>query len=219
LRKEKDTLGLYLTGHPIHAFRDELKNLISDTLSGLLDKLDIPAPGTFPKGVPVTVAGLTIAERIVRQQNGDRQLFLTLDDGEGRCEVRITGDEIDRVSEQVERDQLVIVEGDAVFDNFSGGIRVRCKRLLLLGQARLEKARGILLELSADCDAAQAQELIELMRPMRIDGVPVSCRVYSALAKAVVRLGPDWKISPTDENMRSIRSAPAVLSARVLYQR
>ncbi|MBD3816725.1 MAG: DNA polymerase III subunit alpha, partial [Halothiobacillus sp.] len=140
LRKEKDTLGLYLTGHPIHAFRDELKSLVSDTLSGLLDKLDIPAPGTFPKGVPVTVAGLNIAERIVRQQNGDRQLFLTLDDGEGRCEVRITGDEIDRISAQVERDQLVIVEGDAVFDNFSGGIRVRCKRLLLLEQARLEKA-------------------------------------------------------------------------------
>ncbi|WP_298219021.1 DNA polymerase III subunit alpha [Halothiobacillus sp.] len=219
LRKEKDTLGLYLTGHPIHAFRDELKSLVSDTLSGLLDKLDIPAPGTFPKGVPVTVAGLNIAERIVRQQNGDRQLFLTLDDGEGRCEVRITGDEIDRISAQVERDQLVIVEGDAVFDNFSGGIRVRCKRLLLLEQARLEKARGILLALSADCDAAEAQALIELMRPMRVEGVPVSCRVYSGLAKAVVRLGPEWKIAPTDENMQAIRSAPGVQSARILYQR
>ncbi len=219
LRKEKDTLGLYLTGHPIHAFRDELKSLVSDTLSGLLDKLDIPAPGTFPKGVPVTVAGLNIAERIVRQQNGDRQLFLTLDDGEGRCEVRITGDEIDRISAQIERDQLVIVEGDAVFDNFSGGIRVRCKRLLLLEQARLEKARGILLALSADCDAAEAQALIELMRPMRVEGVPVSCRVYSGLAKAVVRLGPEWKIAPTDENMQAIRSAPGVQSARILYQR
>ena len=219
LRKEKDTLGLYLTGHPIHAFRDELKSLVSDTLSGLLDKLDIPAPGTFPKGVPVTVAGLNIAERIVRQQNGDRQLFLTLDDGEGRCEVRITGDEIDRISAQIERDQLVIVEGDAVFDNFSGGIRVRCKRLLLLEQARLEKARGILLALSADCDAAEAQALIELMRPMRVEGVPVSCRVYSGLAKAVVRLGPEWKIAPTDENMQAFRSAPGVQSARILYQR
>ncbi|ACX95437.1 DNA polymerase III subunit alpha [Halothiobacillus neapolitanus] len=219
LRKEKDTLGLYLTGHPIHAFRDELKSLVSDTLSGLLDKLDIPAPGTFPKGVPVTVAGLAIAERIVRQQNGDRQLFLTLDDGEGRCEVRITGDEIDRISAQVERDQLVIVEGDAVFDNFSGGIRVRCKRLLVLEQARLEKARGIFLEFAADCNAAKAQALIERMRPMRCDGVPLSCRVYSDMAKAVVRLGPEWQIAPTDDNMQAIRSAPGVQSARVLYQR
>ncbi|MBD3816200.1 MAG: hypothetical protein IE913_07075, partial [Halothiobacillus sp.] len=112
-----------------------------------------------------------------------------------------------------------IVEGDAVFDNFSGGIRVRCKRLLLLEQARLEKARGILLSLSADCDAAEAQALIERMRPMLCDGVPVRCRVYSDMAKAVVRLGPEWKIAPTDENMQAIRSAPGVQSARVLYQR
>jgi len=181
--------------------------------------LDIPAPGTFTKGIPVTVAGLSIAERIVRQQNGDRQMFLTLDDGEGRCEVRITGDEIDRITALVERDQLVIVEGDAVFDNFSGGIRVRCKRLLLLEQARLEKARGVFLELATNCDAAQMQTLLEVMRPMCVDGVPVSCRVYSASAKAVVRFGPDWLVAPTDEHMQAIRAASGVQNVRILYQR
>jgi len=219
LKKEKDTLGLYLTGHPIHAFSAELKNLVSESLASLNERLDAPAPGTYAKGEPVIVAGLCISERVVRQQNGDRQLFITLDDGEGRCEVRITGDEIDRVSREIGRDELMIVEGDAAFDSFNGGIRVRSKRLLTLEQARLEKARGLLLELTSRCDAAQTTQLLANLRPFIGDGVPISLRVTSAQARAVVRLGPEWLAPPSDTLLNTLKNEPGIARVTVLYRR
>ncbi|MHB9020813.1 MAG: DNA polymerase III subunit alpha [Halothiobacillus sp.] len=219
LKKEKDTLGLYLTGHPIHAFAAELKNLVSETLASLNERLDAPAPGTYAKGEPVTVAGLCIAERVVRQQNGDRQLFITLDDSEGRCEVRITGDDIDRISAQIGRDQLMIVEGDAAFDSFNGGIRVRSKRLLTLEQARIEKARGLLLELSPQCGAAEATQILATLRRYLGDGVPISCRVVSDLARAVVRLGSDWQVPPSDMALDALKNEPGIERVTVLYRR
>lgn len=219
LKKEKDTLGLYLTGHPIHAFSAELKNLVSESLAALNERLDAPAPGTYAKGEPVIVAGLRMSERIVRQQNGDRQLFITLDDGEGRCEVRITGDEIDRVSREIGRDELMIVEGDAAFDSFNGGIRVRSKRLLTLEQARLEKARGLLLELTPTCDAAQTTQLLTRLGPYLGDGVPISIRVTTALARAVVRLGSKWLVPPSDAVLNTLKNEPSIARVTVLYRR
>ncbi|MGC8696910.1 MAG: DNA polymerase III subunit alpha, partial [Halothiobacillus sp.] len=219
LKKEKDTLGLYLTGHPINAFSAELKNLVSEPLASLNERLDAPAPGTYAKGEPVIVAGLCMSERIVRQQNGDRQLFITLDDGGGRCEVRITGDEIDRVSRDFGRDALMIVEGDAAFDSFNGGIRVRSKRLLTLEQARLEKARGLFLELSSDCSANQATQILATLRPHLGGGVPISVRIESEIARAVVRLGADWLVPASDTLLNALKSAPGIDHVTVLYRR
>ena len=219
LKKEKDTLGLYLTGHPIAAFRAELQHLVSETLASLNERLDAPAPGTYAKGEPVIVAGLCISERVVRQQNGDRQLFITLDDGEGRCEVRITGDDIDRISREIVRDELVIVEGDAAFDSFNGGIRVRHKRLLTLAQARLEKARGLLLELTKNCDAAQTEALLASLRPHLNAGVPIHIRVTSPLARAVLRLGDDWQVPANDNVIALLNQTPGIHRVTVLYRR
>ncbi|ANJ66861.1 DNA polymerase III subunit alpha [Halothiobacillus diazotrophicus] len=221
LKQEKNTLGLYLTGHPINAFKAELAKIVSDSLADLGERLDAPAPGTFSRGEPVTVAGLCVAERVVRQQNGDRQLFITLDDGGGRCEVRITGDDIDALAPWIGMDQLVIVEGDATFDNFSGGVRVRCKRLMPLEQARCERARSLMIRLAPDAGETEIDSLLDVLQKHRAeaDGVPVHCLVQSPLARAVVRLGPSWQVPPTDPILNDLGERPGVDEVQVLYRR
>lgn len=221
LKREKNTLGLYLTGHPIYAFTAELAKIITDKLADLSERLDAPAPGTYSRGEPVTVAGLCVAERVVRQQNGDRQLFITLDDGGGRCEVRITGDDIDNLAPLIGLDQLVIVEGDATFDNFSGGIRVRCKRLMPLEQARCERARSLMINLQPECGADQIDELLNVLREHRptAGGIPVHCLVQSSLARGVVRLGPEWQVIPTDPVLFDLRASTGITDVLVVYRR
>lgn len=74
LRGEKDTLGLYLTGHPLDDFRDEI-HLYTDqqNLSEISD--------TGPKKY-IQVAGL-----VVDVANFDNRVVVKLDDGKGRIEL------------------------------------------------------------------------------------------------------------------------------------
>lgn len=221
LRKERDTLGLYLTGHPIQRYREELKCLTGSTLGELTERIDAPAPGVYSKGVPVLIAGLIMEERLVRQQNGDRQLFLTVDDGSGRTEVSITGDEIDRVQTQLPRDTLAFFEGDASFNNFSGGIRIRCKRWFDLATARQEKARTLLIELTPDCRAEHAQHLIFWLKEQRTKAseptLGLHCRVLGRGAEALVQLSSQWRLSATDSLIEQLAQQPGIARVRPIY--
>ncbi|WP_407275014.1 DNA polymerase III subunit alpha [Halothiobacillus sp. DCM-1] len=221
LKKERDTLGLYLTGHPIQRFRTELQRLVQCSLAELSERIEAPAPGAYSKGVPVVIAGLVINERLMRQQNGDRQLFLTVDDGTAQVEISITGEDIDQTN-TLPRDAVVLFEGDASFNNFSGGIRVRCKRWLDLTTARVEKARSLLIECSPTCSATEAQHWLDWIKAQcptsgETNGLTLHCRVYSDQAQAVVRLPPEMRLSPNDALIEALQQQPGIARARIVY--
>jgi len=220
LALEKETLGLYLTGHPINEFRDELRQIIGDTLGELAGRIEAPPPGTYGRGEPAVVAGLCVAERVMRTQSGDRQLFVTLDDGTGRCEVRIGPDDIDRLSPLLGRDQLVIVEGDASFDSFSGGIRVRNRAVMSLEQARSRFAQRLLIRLTEDCGVRQVETLLELLETFRDpEGLPLVVELCSSQACGAFRLGEGWLVQPTDVFLERLHAVDGVGEALLRYPR
>ena len=71
LTGEKETLGVYLTGHPISRFEPEL----SEITSGRLDSLDSIV------GRTVVVAGLVVGLRVTNSRKG-RMAIVSLDDPE-----------------------------------------------------------------------------------------------------------------------------------------
>ena len=79
LAAEKETLGLYLSGHPIDSYIHELDQFTSCRLVDL----DV-AQGKGKK--PVTLAGLVIGARTMNTKSGSRMAFLTLDDKTARIE-------------------------------------------------------------------------------------------------------------------------------------
>ncbi|RYZ67799.1 MAG: DNA polymerase III subunit alpha, partial [Proteobacteria bacterium] len=86
LHAEKETLGLYLTGHPIDEYESELAHLVSSRIADLKpDKYE--ARGEKGKGDEKprqSVAGLVVAQRTMKTKRGDTMAFVTLDDRTGR---------------------------------------------------------------------------------------------------------------------------------------
>jgi len=80
LTGEKETLGLYLTGHPIDRYEHEINQIVSKRIVGLNPKSD----------QNITVAGLVVAMRTMNTKRGDRIAFITLDDRTGRLGLRRT---------------------------------------------------------------------------------------------------------------------------------
>ncbi|MCL7744310.1 DNA polymerase III subunit alpha [Guyparkeria hydrothermalis] len=221
LRLEKNMLGLYLTGHPINQYLDELTRFITGRLDTLTDKAESAAAaagGGFVRGTPAVVAGLCVAERTMRTQSGDKQLFITLDDGRGRGEMRLVGDDIEVLADRVARDQLVIVEGDVSFDSFNGNLRIRHKRLYTLGEARARFAQCVTIALTPDCGIEATERMLDIIEPFReVEGLPVIVEVQSELGRGAFRLSDEWRVAPEATLMERLEELDTVTRAAAYY--
>ncbi|MGH2925025.1 MAG: DNA polymerase III subunit alpha [Solirubrobacterales bacterium] len=101
LRLEKDTLGTFLSAHPLGEVRDALR-----------ERVDCPLPqvGAKEDGSWVTVGGIVSECKKVRTRSGAYVMFATLDDLEGRVELFVR-DAAGAAAEQIELDRVILVRG------------------------------------------------------------------------------------------------------------
>jgi DNA polymerase-3 subunit alpha len=127
LQGERETLGHYLSGHPLDPFRDELRGLVGCDLSDL-DRLWSERPDSERKGwrpeMSVVIAGQVIGMR----KRGDSQAFVQLEDGRGRIECAFFAEAYYSFAQLLTRDRILVVEGGLREDEFSGGFSLRAKR-------------------------------------------------------------------------------------------
>ncbi len=127
LQGERDTLGHYLSGHPLDPYRDELRGLVGHDL-GDLDRLWSERPEDERRGwrqeATVVIAGLVIGMR----KRGDSQAFVQLEDGRGRIECAFFAEAYQQFAHLLTRDRILVVEGGLREDEFSGGFSLRARR-------------------------------------------------------------------------------------------
>jgi len=201
LRAEKDTLGLYLSGHPINEYLDELGNFTHGRLKSVCAKAGNAdtGPGYRPRGVPVVAAGLVMGVR-QRDGQGGRMLFITLDDGTARLEVSLRGEQIDQSSHLVVKDEVLIVEGEVSPDEFNGGYKIRAREVHDIGSARARFARQLLIKLDGDQWRNGAlDELITTLSNYKSGTIPVWFSYQNGAARARVRAGNRWAVNPQME--------------------
>ncbi|MFP4294862.1 MAG: DNA polymerase III subunit alpha [Halothiobacillaceae bacterium] len=219
LRYEKETLGLYLTGHPIDGSLAELERIGVRRIGPLADTLEAPVPGAPVRDKPALVAGLLVDERVRRTQSGEKEAFLTLDDGSGRCEIRLFPEDYTAHADLLVRERVLVAEGGVALDPFSGGLRLRQKRLMTLEQARAAYARFLVVSLLDVSEPADAEGLLEMLQPFRTpEGgvrVAVECRLEGA--RAVYQLSDDWQVQPDDELLHRLAQARGIGRVQMRY--
>ncbi|MGH1461693.1 MAG: DNA polymerase III subunit alpha [Neptuniibacter sp.] len=191
LEGEKDTLGLYLTGHPIDEYESELKHFISKRIVELQ-----PARGQSQK-----MAGLVVDLRLKKTKKGENLCFVTLDDRSARIDVTLFGDTYDAVRHLVTKDAVLIVEGEVAEDHYSGGLKVRVSKVLSIPQARAQYASGVqVLCEEAHFSQRKLKDLETLLHAHKGDGsLPLKLRYKRADAAATLILGEQWQVQANDE--------------------
>ncbi|HEX3262423.1 MAG TPA: DNA polymerase III subunit alpha [Solirubrobacterales bacterium] len=101
LRLEKDTLGTFLSAHPLADVRDALRERVDCSLTDVGGKED---------GAWVTVGGIVSEAKKVRTRSGAYVMFATLDDLEGRVELFVR-DATSEAAEQIELDRVILARG------------------------------------------------------------------------------------------------------------
>jgi DNA polymerase-3 subunit alpha len=101
LRLEKETLGTFLSAHPLGEVRDALRERVDCALPEVAAKED---------GAWVTVGGIVSECKRVRTRSGAYVMFATLDDLEGRVELFVR-DAAGEAAEQISLDRVIVVRG------------------------------------------------------------------------------------------------------------
>jgi DNA polymerase-3 subunit alpha len=193
---EKDTLGLYVTGHPIDEYEQEVRKFAPVRIADLrADK----------RGKQV-LAGLIVATRTIKTRRGGTMAVLQLDDRSARIEVSVFGEIYSEHRELLLKDQIVIVEGEVGHDDYSGGLSVKADSVRSLLQARETYASELTIELSQDMVDDKLTDLLEQTLASAGGGsCPVSLIYCQARNRARVRLGERWRVEPSDELLQSLR--------------
>lgn len=209
LAGEKETLGLYLTGHPIDEYEGELERFVSTRISDLK-----------PSREPQRVAGLVVGVRTMKSKRGDTMAFLTLDDRTGRIEASLFGELYDQLRGQLEPDQVLIVEGEVSSDDYSGGLRLRGKEVTPMVAARTRYGQAVELSLDgAAINGRLVDSLRESLEPHRnAEGLPVRLRYRNAEAAGWLELDAAWRVAPTDELLIRLREVQGQDGVRLKYR-
>ncbi len=215
LAGERDTLGLYLTGHPIAQYEAELSFLTSGRLGDLASGRPPGAGegGRWQPGRNVTVAGLVLEVR--KRAN---RVTLVLDDRSGRIEVMLYEETYQQHRDIIAKDAILLVDGQMRFDEFSEGWRLSAKRLLDIDRAREQQARRLILQWPAGVDGAdQVRRLIEILKPYVGGNCSIQIGYRGAGASGALVLDEQWLVRPAQELIEQLKRFVGAENLRVVY--
>ena len=209
LKGEKDTLGLYLTGHPIDVYRNELKAFIPSKINELTPTR---------RGVTTVFAGL-----VVDVANFPNRMVVTLDDGTARIEVSANHERFQRFKDIVQTEKVVVIEGEIYeregFDRPMG----RLTKAFSLNEIRQKRANSIQIHLHTEhLSKTLSQDLQTMLLPYcNVDlctHIPVILHLDYAYAQAELHLGIQWKVAPLDEALVKLRDYFGKENLHIEYQ-
>jgi len=209
LNGEKETLGLYLTGHPIARYESELKDIITSTIANL----------NPTSNQTMIVAGLIVAMRTMNTKRGDKMAFITLDDRSGRVELAIFSEPFQQYRDLLAKDRLVVVEGDVSIDDYTGGVKMSAHKIYDISRAREAFASRLLV--TVDYEKAGngfVSSLAKVLTPFKEGHCPVYLNYLGCTAKANIRLGDQWSVHPTDELIHRLNELAGESNVKVEYR-
>ncbi len=203
LNWEKETLGLYLSGHPIDRYRDELRGLSAQPLVDL-------KPGRR------RAAGFIVALRFTKSRRG-RMAILTLDDNTARVEVTVYNEVLEAAVDKLAADRLVIIEGDCALDEFNGEPTLNAQGIQSMDEARQRYARAVVIELEGSAMNGFADTLQSALKTYGRGTCPVAIEYCTGVARARLRLGDEWRVQATEALLEQLRGAVGQAAIRVEY--
>ncbi len=221
LAGERETLGHYLSGHPLDPYRDDLRGLVGTDL-GELDKLWSSAPQGAKKGwrpeVSVVIAGQVVALR----KKGDSQVFVQLEDGRGRIECSVFAEAYTQLAPLLTRDRILVIQGGLREDEFSGGFSLRVRHCW--DYAQLCSSHAQRLSLRLDMRVPGLWDRIDaLLAKHRPGGTPLRLDLLLKSGErgvaGVLDLNGPKSVRVDTELLDALRAQPGVRTVKVAIAR
>jgi len=193
---EKESLGFYVSGHPLEKFRKEIERFVTSDLGRL---------GELNTGQEVRVAGMKQSMKEINTRKGERMAFLTLEDLFGTAEVVLFADVFREAGPALSMEGPYLVQGTV--DSEEEKPKIKAQKLELFEDYRKKVSKGIQISCSAigvgDQDLEKLKEILK--------GYPGRSRVQLKLtiparSETVISLSEDYQVDPSDEMIGKVEA-------------
>jgi DNA polymerase III subunit alpha len=193
LRLEKETLGLYVSEHPLEAIRLQLRRKTDATLAELERRRD---------GEIVTVAGIVSALKQLTTKKGDPMVFLRLDDVVGSAEVVVFNSVYAASRELLVPDAVLVVK--ARVDHKEGETKLIALEVTAF-EATPER-REVRLKLDArQARAGIIRELAAVVRDFPGEA-PVVVDLETSEGPRTLQFGSDYRVKPEPDFFAEVKA-------------
>jgi DNA polymerase III subunit alpha len=206
LAGERETLGLFLSGHPITPYEPDLKLL---GCARLADVVSTPKPAAAADGVRSWSAGkaATVAGLVLEIRRRPNRVTLILDDRSARLEVSLYEETFQQHRDIIVKDAILIIDGTLRFDDFIEAWRLQAKSLVDIDRARERFARRLWLRWPAEFDGPQGMNRFEqILKPYLRGPCGVSVAVNRPDYTGRLNLADTWSVRPTRELLDKLSS-------------
>lgn len=153
LKRERELIGFFLSGHPLDRFRDDVALFCShglgeEGLNGLEERMS------------VTCAGIITAARHTRDRKGRPIAFLTMEDDRGSNEVLVFSECYDKSMNLLQVDNVVVVEGNVTVRD--GTPKIIARQFDRIENLREKHQAAIRLCLNINTEEFETDKLEEL---------------------------------------------------------
>ena len=189
---EKETLGLYLSGHPIDRYRLELQAL------GAVRLLDL-------KSGRKRVAGFILGLRFMKSRRG-RMAILTVDDDTARIEVTVYNEALENALDKLAVDRLVVLEGECAVDDYSGEPTLNAQQIWSIDEARQRFARAVVIRVEQGRLNGLVGGLQTALKAYGRGPCPVSIEYATESAQARIKLADEWRVHANEALLDQLRA-------------
>ncbi|MEL0082844.1 MAG: DNA polymerase III subunit alpha [Gammaproteobacteria bacterium] len=208
LHAERESLGIYLTGHPIDTYENELQQFVQRRLGEI----------GRSAGKNVRVAGLVTNVRTLSR--GRRTTFVTLDDRTARLDVTVYERLLDKCRDLLVKDAVVIIEGSVEEDDYTGGYKIIAEDALDINHAREHYATDLCVHLvNRSGQPLPVAELAAVVKPFKGGRCRLGFTYQSPAGRARISpSGDEWRVHPTEELLSRLKACNGVKSCDIQYR-
>jgi DNA polymerase-3 subunit alpha len=211
LQAERDTLGLYLTGHPVELQMQDLSRFTTCKLGDIESAMPAEVKGKR-RGTPMVLAGLIRAIR----RRGNRGGFVAIEDHSGRLEVALFDESWSLYADMLNKDDIIVIEGRVSHDDFSGGFRMTAQKIMTLSEAKSRFSRGVHVSLRGP-DEEILPTLQSTFAPYRSGSDLVWLDYSNSRARVRLELTEENGVKACEELVAALGELDIVTDARLIY--
>jgi DNA polymerase-3 subunit alpha len=194
LHLEKESLGLYVSEHPLTAIRDQLRRKTDCTLNELERRRD---------GEVVTVGGIVSSLKQLTTKKGEPMVFATLEDVTGACEVVAFNSVYQQARDLLLQDRVLVVKGRV--DHKQQG-ETKLVALEVTAFEATPERKEVRLKVDARiAPAGIVRELASLVKDFPGEA-PVYLDLLTSMGSKLLELGPNYRVQPVPDFFAEVKA-------------
>lgn len=192
---EKETLGFYLTGHPLTPYADSLQRLTATSIQKIREAAD---------GQEIVIGGIVNSLKEINTKKGERMAFVSLEDLSGIIEVIVFADLYKNSVLLLKGEEPIFVRGKV--DAGEESVKIVATEILPFEKAARKLTRTIHLQLKAE--GLRREDFLamkEIFQDCRGHCPTFLHLLFSSGQEAIIDLGEEWKLNSSDQLVQRMR--------------